>query len=373
VDTLERIPDREPSLPGEDVPESLTHDDDVLPQDETSKISGQFLLPRLERSFRRSIRETQLRSLRIVGAAAAAAIIFGTLVDILVVGNDPPTIAIIVLVRAIVAGMILLVIVMADRWSDVERGFDRILVPAVLTLSLMTCGMVRLIRGELLLHALTALVLILIYYLFLPLSLRWAMAVSLLFSTCFLVSVCRFLAIRSDEFVQVILYLTLVNVLGALVSRERNLALRREFTVTESQRKIAKDLRNEIEARSRAERARMESENRFRTLVEMSPNAILVHRGGTIVYLNPTGQRLMGATDPEQLTGRSFIDFIIAPYRKSILERLSQINQTHEPLPPAELVVRTLAGREVPFSTTESLRFRASSATSPKENGCRRN
>ena len=348
MDTLERIPDREPSLPGEDVPDSLTHDDDVLPQDETSKISGQFLLPRLERSFRRSIRETQLRSLRIVGAAAAAAIIFGTLVDILVVGNDPPTIAIIVLVRAIVAGMILLVIVMADRWSDVERGFDRILVPAVLTLSLMTCGMVRLIRGELLLHSLTALVLILIYYLFLPLSLRWAMAVSLLFSTCFLVSVCRFLAIRSDEFVQVILYLTLVNVLGALVSRERNLSLRREFSVTESQRRIARDLRNEIEARSRAERARMESENRFRTLVEMSPNAILVHRGGTIVYLNPTGQRLMGATDPEQLTGRSFIDFIIAPYRKSILERLSQINQTHEPLPPTELVVRTLAGREVP-------------------------
>jgi len=156
VDTLERIPDREPSLPGEDVPDSLTHDDDVLPQDETSKISGQFLLPRLERSFRRSIRETQLRSLRIVGAAAAAAIIFGTLVDILVVGNDPPTIAIIVLVRAIVAGMILLVIVMADRWSDVERGFDRILVPAVLTLSLMTCGMVRLIRGELLLHGPTS-------------------------------------------------------------------------------------------------------------------------------------------------------------------------------------------------------------------------
>jgi len=315
---------------------------------QTSRVSGQFLIPEQEQSFRQSTWRSQVRNLRIVGLTASAFIVLGTLVDVLVVGNSPSLITIVVISRAVVTAIILTSILMADRWSSPENGLDRVIVPPALAISAMTCGMVWVIRGELLLHALTVLVLILVYYLFLPLSLRWAMAVSLIFSGFFLLSVCLFLVIRTDEFVQVILYVTLVNVLGALVSRERNVSVRREFAAAENQRRVADNLRTEISARTMAERARRESESRFRTLVEMSPNAILVHRNGKILYLNPTGQTLMGATHSEELIDQDFIDFVLPPYRRPILERLAQLSQNHETLPPTELVVRTLCGREVP-------------------------
>jgi diguanylate cyclase (GGDEF)-like protein/PAS domain S-box-containing protein len=315
---------------------------------QTSMLSGQFLLPEQESLFRQSTWQSKIRNLRIVGLTAAAFIVFGTLVDVLVVGNNSRLITIIVVSRALVTMIILVAILMADRWSNPDRGLDYVVVPPLMAISAMTCGMVWVIRGELLLHALTALVLVLVYYLFLPLSLRWSLAVSLAFSVFFLVSVCLCLEIRPDEFVQVVLYMTLVNVLGALVSREHNISMRREFTVAEVQRKVTDDLRNEMTARSTAEQARSESENRFRTLVEMSPNAIVVHRQGQIMYLNPTGQRLMGATNPEELLQQSFIDFVLPPFRQSILERLAQLSQSNESLPATELVVRTLDGLEVP-------------------------
>ena len=57
----------------------------------------------------------------------------------------------------------------------------------------------------------------------------------------------------------------------------------------------------------RAEQALRESEARFRTLIEMSPDAILVQSGGTVVFANENAVRLLGR-DPVARTWTDFVD-----------------------------------------------------------------
>lgn len=314
----------------------------------TSDFSGEFIDRDLERAFLRSTRSTRVRHLRVVGITAAIFIVLGVVVDVLVVGNDSNLIGAIVAARAIVAASIIGAIVLAGKPSHAEGNLDRLIVIPILLLSTMTCAIVWVIKGELLLHAMTALVLTLVYYLFLPIRLIWAMIVSLVFAVFFIASASVFLDIRPDEFIQGVLYLTLANILGSLVSRERNATLRREFMVMESERRTGDDLRTEVAARTAAERAQAESENRFRSLVELSPDAIMVHRDGIILYLNPVGSHLIGADNPSQLIGHSLFNFILPKYRKLIAERLARFSHGVDSLPPFELTIRTLDGRERP-------------------------
>src|SRR6266850_5159887 len=53
-----------------------------------------------------------------------------------------------------------------------------------------------------------------------------------------------------------------------------------------------------------AEVALRESEERYRRLVELSPEAIIVHSERKLAYVNPAAQRLWGASSPEELIGK---------------------------------------------------------------------
>ncbi len=55
--------------------------------------------------------------------------------------------------------------------------------------------------------------------------------------------------------------------------------------------------------RKDAEKALRESEERYRGLVEVSPDAILVHREGKIIFVNSTGLELLGAASIEAVLG----------------------------------------------------------------------
>jgi two-component system, sensor histidine kinase and response regulator len=55
--------------------------------------------------------------------------------------------------------------------------------------------------------------------------------------------------------------------------------------------------------RKDAEKALRESEERYRRLVEVSPDAILVHRQGKIIFVNAAGIDLLGAANGEALLG----------------------------------------------------------------------
>lgn len=68
--------------------------------------------------------------------------------------------------------------------------------------------------------------------------------------------------------------------------------------------------------RRRALERFMRSEERYRNLVERSPDMILVHDKGKCVYLNPAGVRILGASRPEELIGKSVFEIIHPDYRE---------------------------------------------------------
>ena len=63
-----------------------------------------------------------------------------------------------------------------------------------------------------------------------------------------------------------------------------------------------------------------ESETRYRTLVELMPDAIWIHSGGRIVFMNPAAQQLFGASSPEQLLGSEALDRIPEEFRASMAQ-----------------------------------------------------
>jgi diguanylate cyclase (GGDEF)-like protein/PAS domain S-box-containing protein len=63
-----------------------------------------------------------------------------------------------------------------------------------------------------------------------------------------------------------------------------------------------------------------ESEVRYRTLVELIPDAIWIHSGGKIVFANLAARNLFGATEPSHLLGTDALDRVPPQYRVQVLE-----------------------------------------------------
>lgn len=79
--------------------------------------------------------------------------------------------------------------------------------------------------------------------------------------------------------------------------------------------------------RHRAHRALRESEDRYRRLVELSPEAIVVHSEGEIRYANPAAQRLWGADKLGQLLGKSVLDFVHPEFHDTVRKRARQVQE----------------------------------------------
>lgn len=76
-----------------------------------------------------------------------------------------------------------------------------------------------------------------------------------------------------------------------------------------------------------------EAEEKYRKLVENSPDAIYVHRDGKVLYANPASARLVGASHPQQLIGKSVIDVVAPEHRSVVAERMRRIVQEGITLP----------------------------------------
>lgn len=80
-----------------------------------------------------------------------------------------------------------------------------------------------------------------------------------------------------------------------------------------------------------AEEALKDSEERYRKLVELSPQAIVVHSEGKFTYLNPAALKMWGASSQEELLGRSIYDIVDPTTRDKVEERVQNIITEQKP------------------------------------------
>ena len=69
------------------------------------------------------------------------------------------------------------------------------------------------------------------------------------------------------------------------------------------------------------------SEERYRALVEASPDAIAVHRDHRILFINPAGAALLGAGSPMQVLGSTFDRYLENPAAEDTQERLAVLER----------------------------------------------
>ncbi len=74
-------------------------------------------------------------------------------------------------------------------------------------------------------------------------------------------------------------------------------------------------------------KALRDSEERYRVVVEFSPDAIVVQSKGRYVYANPAALRLFGASRQEEVVGRSVLEFIHPDQREFIADRIRKTTE----------------------------------------------
>ena len=77
--------------------------------------------------------------------------------------------------------------------------------------------------------------------------------------------------------------------------------------------------------RERARRLLVDSEERYRELVELLPDPLVVHRDGLILFANPAAATVLGAANPGALVGASFADMADPSSRDLIASRVKQL------------------------------------------------
>lgn len=86
----------------------------------------------------------------------------------------------------------------------------------------------------------------------------------------------------------------------------------------------------ESQQQRKVETALHESEHRYKSLVELSPLAIAVHRGNKYIYVNPACVQLFGASGPEEIIGKNVLDFVHPDDRQTVTERIKHLQSTGE-------------------------------------------
>lgn len=98
----------------------------------------------------------------------------------------------------------------------------------------------------------------------------------------------------------------------------------------------ATGIAEDITDRKATEVLLLQSEQRYRQLVEVSPDAIVITRGDVIVFVNREGLELLGAAGPDRVVGRPLLDFIHPDFHDQAKERTGQLNQGFDQVPLVE-------------------------------------
>jgi PAS domain S-box-containing protein len=118
-------------------------------------------------------------------------------------------------------------------------------------------------------------------------------------------------------------------------------------TLEKKVEKRTAELRAEIAERKKMEEALRESEQRYRELVQSSPDAVIVLRDGLFIFANPAALRLYGGESIKQLQSKTVLDLIHQDERAAISVSMERALEG-QGLPLTETRMVRLDGQVVP-------------------------
>jgi len=113
----------------------------------------------------------------------------------------------------------------------------------------------------------------------------------------------------------------------------------------------ARNIAQAIE-KGRAVRALRESEERYRRLIELLPDAVAVHQDGRIRMVNQVGVRMLGYESPEEVIGRPALDFVHPDNHAVVRERIRAQLERGNRVPPLEERFLRKDGSVIPVEVT---------------------
>ncbi len=84
---------------------------------------------------------------------------------------------------------------------------------------------------------------------------------------------------------------------------------------------------SDITARKKSEEDLRESEERYRSLLRLSPNVLAVQSGENFVYMNDAGMKMLGAFDEGDVIGNPVLDFVHEDYKKAVRKRMRAVGR----------------------------------------------
>jgi PAS domain S-box-containing protein len=122
----------------------------------------------------------------------------------------------------------------------------------------------------------------------------------------------------------------------ALLATYLHLTLNRKQAIEQTVAERTEALHSAVENLERAKSAAEKSETRFRRLLEVSPDAILVGRNFVIALANPAALKLFGVNNAEDLVGRRFPE-LVPPEGRAAAEAASlRLDSSEVQIPPLE-------------------------------------
>ncbi len=109
-----------------------------------------------------------------------------------------------------------------------------------------------------------------------------------------------------------------------------------------------------ITARKQADEQVRESEDRYRSLVEESPDAIGIYQDGELIFVNSTGARKLGAQTKEELLGRKTEQMIHPEDLPDAMDRIRRRLGGETGMYPAEIRYVRLDGTTLPVEVSAS-------------------
>jgi diguanylate cyclase (GGDEF)-like protein/PAS domain S-box-containing protein len=107
----------------------------------------------------------------------------------------------------------------------------------------------------------------------------------------------------------------------------------------------------DVSDQHRTEQALRGVVDRYRRLVEMSPDPVVVHQQGVIRYVNPATLQVAGISEPEEWVGRQLLDFIHPTSLEDTLNRIAALTEPGMVSAPAEVLLISPDGTTRPYES----------------------